>query len=209
MADDMKITKPRGERRDAAENRQRILNVAYKLFEEKGFEQVTMNEIAVEAQIGPGTLYRRYSNKNELYLDLIKDSVLLLFKDIEEYLDQNQSRPPNQRLRGILSMFIPYIEKTEQLLAGGKNPTSANQPPLPYLMSNPLYDKMHQLFVALFDEMTETKQPHPQSVFRADMLLKSIESYFFQRHIRGHSPSEILEYLCSTFISLENASREE
>lgn len=201
MANDTKGTNPRVERRDAAENRQRILNVAHRLFEQKGVENVTMNEIAVEAQIGPGTLYRRYSNKSELYQDLIKDSVLLLFKDIEEYLNQNQIKPPDQRLKGILSIFIPYIEKKEQLLTGGKNSTTANR--LPYQTQNPLYDKMHHIFVELFDEMTATKQPNPHSVFRADMLLKSIDSYFFQRDIRGHSPSEILEYLCSMFVSLQ------
>jgi len=54
------IDRARPERRDAAENRQRILNTALKLFEQNGVEQVSMNQIAAEAQIGPGTLYRRY-----------------------------------------------------------------------------------------------------------------------------------------------------
>jgi AcrR family transcriptional regulator len=46
----------RPERRDAAENRQRILNAALRLLEQNGVEQVSMNQIATEAQIGPGTL---------------------------------------------------------------------------------------------------------------------------------------------------------
>jgi len=40
------------ERRDAAENRQRILNAALRLFELNSVEQVSMNQIAIEAQIG-------------------------------------------------------------------------------------------------------------------------------------------------------------
>ncbi|MDR3601897.1 MAG: TetR/AcrR family transcriptional regulator [Desulfosporosinus sp.] len=52
-------------------------------FELNSVEQVSMNQIAIEAQIGPGTLYRRYRNKGELCLDLIKDNIDLLFEDIE------------------------------------------------------------------------------------------------------------------------------
>ena len=57
---------PRSERRDASENRQRILKAAQKLFDKYGVEQVSMNQIASEAQVGSATLYRRYSNKSEL-----------------------------------------------------------------------------------------------------------------------------------------------
>lgn len=81
------------ERRDAAENRQRILDTASGLFEQFGVEQVSMNQIASEAQIGPGTLYRRYRNKGEICLDLIKDNVVLCFEDMEGYLKENQKEP--------------------------------------------------------------------------------------------------------------------
>lgn len=54
MSNDEKIFHTRTERRDAAENRQRILDAAFKLFEQNGVEQVSMNQIATEAQIGPG-----------------------------------------------------------------------------------------------------------------------------------------------------------
>jgi len=60
---DEKPGSARAERRDAAENRQRILATAIRLFEQFGVEQVSMNQIATEAGIGPGTLYRRYRNK--------------------------------------------------------------------------------------------------------------------------------------------------
>ncbi|MFB5676606.1 TetR/AcrR family transcriptional regulator [Paenibacillus terreus] len=195
-----KQTQPRIERRDAAENRRRILIAAHKLFEKNGVAQVSMNQIAVEAQIGPGTLYRRYANKGELCLDLIKESVLQLFEDIEMYLLRNQQEPPEQRLKGILRIFMPFIEKKAQLLTGGTDSTSAKR--LPYQSQNPLYNKMHQITVGLFDEMAAVDDSSPKSLFKADMLMTaiSIDSYLFQRDVRGYSPDEFLEYLCSTFI---------
>lgn len=199
--DEKNTTHTRPERRDAAENRQRILNVALRLFEQNGVEQVSMNQIAVEAQIGPGTLYRRYRNKSELCLDLIKDNIVLLFDDIDEYLKTNRGDPPGQRFRGILRLFIRFREKRAQLLTGVEGLTSTNSFKSP--KRSPLHDELHQLFVALFDEMNASEQNHPNNVFKADILLTALskDSYLFQRNVRGYTPEIFLEQLCLTFIN--------
>jgi AcrR family transcriptional regulator len=203
MANDENTPYTRTERRDAAENRQRILNAALRLFEQNGVEQVSMNQIATEAQIGPGTLYRRYRNKGELCLDLIKDNIVLLFEDIEEYLEQNRTEPPSHRLKGLISLFIRFREKKAQLLTGVEDSPSTN--PLKSRSRSPIYHELHQLFVELFDEMTATEQTQSNSVFRADMLLTALssDSYLFQRDVRGYSPEMILEQLYSTFVSIK------
>lgn len=192
-------THARTERRDAAENRQRILDAALKLFEQKGVEQVSMNQIAIEAQIGSGTLYRRYRNKSELCLDLIKDNIVLLFEDIEAYLKQHQTDPPSQRLKGILSLFIRFREKKLQLLTGVEEAASTNG--LQSRTQNPVHNELHEIVVKLFSEMTASEQTEPNSVFRADMLLMALksDSYVFQRDVRGYSPGLFLEQLCLTF----------
>ena len=188
----------RTERRDAAENRQRILDAASKLFEAVGVEQVSMNQIAIEAKIGSGTLYRRYRNKGELCLDLIKDNVVLCFEAIDAYLEDNRTAPPNQRLRGILSLFIGFRESKAQLLKGVEEFESTNRPNSS--TQGPLYNELHHHLVQLFDEMATTEKLN--SVFRADILLAALrsEAYLFQRQVRGYSPEEILEQLWETFI---------
>lgn len=189
----------RAERRDAAENRQRILQAALRLFEQQGVEQVSMNQIATEAQIGPGTLYRRYRNKSELCLDLIRDSIDLLFDDIEAYLQQSQLEAPRQRLKGILRYFVRFREQKAQLLTGvEESPSSNRQRPR---AQSPLYDDLQQLVVNLFEEMAAHEQVPSNSVFRADLLLVALssESYLFQREVRGYSPEEIVELLVATF----------
>src|SRR3954468_15452289 len=52
-------------RRDAARNRERLLDAAGELFAEHGLE-VTLNDIAHHAGVGVGTAYRRFANKEEV-----------------------------------------------------------------------------------------------------------------------------------------------
>jgi len=193
----------RTERRDAAENRQRILDAAQKLFESNGVEQVSMNQIAIEAHIGPGTLYRRYRNKSELCLDLIKDSIVLLFDDIYAYLKEHQADSPEQRLIGILGLFIRYREKKLELLRGiEEGAPPANGQPSGKRTQSPLYQELHEIICELFGKMTASEADDPGNVFKADMLLMALksDSYLFQRERRGYSPDMFLSLLCSTFI---------
>ena len=60
-----RAAKPRELRRDAVENRRKLLASARELFAERGFE-VTLNDIAHHAGVGVGTAYRRFSNKEEV-----------------------------------------------------------------------------------------------------------------------------------------------
>ncbi|MDG0794983.1 TetR/AcrR family transcriptional regulator [Cohnella ginsengisoli] len=201
--DDKEEAAPRPERRDAAENRQRILGAALRLFDRHGAGQVSMNQIATEAQIGPGTLYRRYRNKSELCLDLMKDNIVLLFDDIEAYLETHRDGSPSLRLRGIVSLFVGFREKKNQLLAGVEESPPANRT-RPRALS-PLYGQLHEILVAQFEEMSGSAQDNAavqaNAVFKADMLLVALssESYAAQRDVRGLSPEEIVEQLGLTF----------
>jgi AcrR family transcriptional regulator len=190
----------RTERRDAAENRKRILEAAQKLFEQYGVEKVSMNQIAIEARIGPGTLYRRYKNKSELCLDLKRDNFVQFFEDIEKYLIQHHADPPGQRLKEVLRLFICLFDKNIQLLKKIEDGALSNRSNS--ITQTPVYNKMHEIIVQLLSEMTATEQNEPSNIFRADMLLYALlkgDSYIFQKDVRGYSPESFLEQLCLTF----------
>jgi AcrR family transcriptional regulator len=61
----------RRERADAARNRQRILRAAESLYRRRGFEAVTMDEVAAAAGVGKGTIYRRFGDRASLALALL------------------------------------------------------------------------------------------------------------------------------------------
>lgn len=58
-------------RRDAAENRQRLLDAAATVFTERGLD-VGVDEIARAAGVGVGTLYRRFPTKDALVSELVR-----------------------------------------------------------------------------------------------------------------------------------------
>src|SRR3954447_19788582 len=61
----MPAIRNRSLRKDAAENRERLLAAASELFAERGLD-VTLNDIAHHAGVGVGTAYRRFANKEEV-----------------------------------------------------------------------------------------------------------------------------------------------
>ena len=59
--------------RENLRQRGEILDAALRLFSEKGYHNVSMHEIAKEAEFGMGTLYKYFMNKEDLYKALIME----------------------------------------------------------------------------------------------------------------------------------------
>lgn len=69
------IDKPcRGLRKDAERNRQRVLQAARELFAARGLE-ATLNDVAHHANVGVGTVYRRFATKEELVEAIFEDGI--------------------------------------------------------------------------------------------------------------------------------------
>src|SRR5437764_350488 len=62
---------PPKERADAARNRARILDATERLFTRHGVDAVTMDQVAAEAGVGKGTLFRRFGDKAGLAVELL------------------------------------------------------------------------------------------------------------------------------------------
>ncbi len=65
--------------------RKDIIDAAKMLFFNKGYENVSMNDIAQEAEMARGTLYQYFKNKNDIYAAIAIRAALILadmFKDV-------------------------------------------------------------------------------------------------------------------------------
>jgi TetR/AcrR family transcriptional regulator len=89
------------------ERRLEILTAAIKLFADKGFDRTTVEEIAGHANIGKGTVYLYFKNKEAIYRALIEKGL----SDLERILTQSTGHGPfNQQLHAIIYNNLKYIE---------------------------------------------------------------------------------------------------
>lgn len=106
------------ERRDAADNRRRILAAARALFAAHGVDAVSMHDIARAAGVGQGTLYRRYAHKGLLCQDLLEDSLGELYRDVTAIVAAGpDAGSALTRLDRVLVRLIAYNEANAPLLA--------------------------------------------------------------------------------------------
>jgi AcrR family transcriptional regulator len=110
-------TVPR-ERADAARNRQRILEAAAALVEERGIEHVSMDDVARAACVGTGTLYRRFGDRAGLALALLDDHTRA-FQDalISGPPPLGPGAPAAERLHAFGDGFLDLLERHAHILA--------------------------------------------------------------------------------------------
>ncbi|GAA4713864.1 TetR/AcrR family transcriptional regulator [Brevibacillus fulvus] len=86
--------------------REAIIDAARGLFQEKGYQNLSMRQIAQTLQYSHGALYYHFKNKAELFYAIVKQDFSLL----DDTLDQILSRQlePSEKLRRVLLGFIEF-----------------------------------------------------------------------------------------------------
>ena len=91
--------------REKERRRQQIIVAAKRVFSDKGFNKATMEDIAKEAELSPGTLYLYFKDKDALIATLVEDSFEHLMEDLEALrTDLN----PLAFLRAIMRAYIRF-----------------------------------------------------------------------------------------------------
>jgi AcrR family transcriptional regulator len=79
--------------RERERRRQQIIVAAKRVFSERGFSKTTMEDIAREAELSPGTLYLYFKNKDELYASLSLRILQYMNIRIEDVKKETDSEP--------------------------------------------------------------------------------------------------------------------
>jgi AcrR family transcriptional regulator len=90
-------------RADARRNREQIINAARRLFVERGAD-VPMDEIAREAGVGVGTLYRRFPDREELIRAVSVENFRQLRADAKRIVDEETD--PGRALERLLRLSM-------------------------------------------------------------------------------------------------------
>jgi len=185
------------ERRDAAEHRRHILDVARRLFAERGVDDVSMHGIARAASVGQGTLYRRYAHKGALCMDLLADGVTRFQDDVRAYLSSNDARTPAlDLLDAVLGRLVAFNEENGQLLGAVVDAACGDRRTSMY--GSPLYRWAHATIQAMLESAVAAGECAPlDAPYTADAMLAAltIDLYTYQRHELGYSPERITQAL--------------
>jgi AcrR family transcriptional regulator len=138
---------PRKPRADAERNRERILEVAKEAFARDG-ANASLDDIAKQAAVGPGTLYRHFPTREELLQSVYRSELEKLAAAEKKFA---QAMPPIEALRAWLLLFVDAIA-AKQLIAPALN-TLLGDPKKVFEAS---YAKMHQAIRALVERGVES-----------------------------------------------------
>ena len=83
----VKAKKPRTQKR-ARKTRKKLKEAALNVFSEKSVGATTIEEITEKADVGKGTLYQHFSDKDEIVVTLVDEAVTHLIESIQSYDDR-------------------------------------------------------------------------------------------------------------------------
>ena len=164
-------------KREREMRRQQIMVAAKRLFSLKGFEKSTMEDIAREAELSPGTLYLYFKSKDELYASLC----LRVLRFINVKVDH------------IISEDTGYEDKQRGLLKAMKDVYAFD----PLILNNMFHlqssDTLRTLSPELLDEINALSRKALQSM--ADMFQQGISA----GHVIKRNPLALADIVWALF----------
>jgi AcrR family transcriptional regulator len=174
------------ERADARRNRERILCAAARLVDERGMDEVSMDDVAAEAGVGKGTLYRRFGDRWSLLRALIEEPE----RDFQEAVIRGEpplgpGAPPVERLHAFGAGLLQLLVVHARFIRGTEGVPSGR-----YL--HPVY-AFYRLHVGML--LREILGEGPRTEYLVDSLLAPLaaEPFLYQRDVLGMSLEEMAD----------------
>lgn len=181
-------------RRDARANRQRLLEVAKRLFAEHGVAPTTMKQLALAAGVGKGTLYRHFADKGELCRALIQEDVAAFQARVGALIADGRQEPSALARLEILINERIRLTETHLPLFAAMEAVSAGAPPQGKSSRGPFTAWTHRQIVRLLNEaVVQGEVPPLDAAFVADAILATLSPahFTYQRQECGYSIERI------------------
>lgn len=100
---------PKGERK-----RQQLLSASRSVFEEKGYFETRIVDIVERSQVALGSVYRYFSNKDDLLLALLEDVTAELYQSTQGVWEQGQD--PLTNLERTTASYLAAFQRNRRLI---------------------------------------------------------------------------------------------
>ena len=168
--------------------RERLAEAAFALFDERGYEQTTVDDITERAGLGRTTFFRHYRSKDDV-----------IFPDHDRMLAQLAERLRTSGHRTALAavsdavrlVLLHYLEEGD--LARRRYALTSSVPPLRdrEIATVARYQRLFREFIA--EWMASTAEPDP---LRAELMAAAVvaaHNHVLRRWLRGESPDPVRE----------------
>jgi AcrR family transcriptional regulator len=131
------------------DRRSRLIETAIRLFSERPYEEVSVEDIAADAGVATGLLYYHFTDKQGLYAAGLE----LLAQQLKEHIDAagGGDAPPLQRLMAGLDARLAFVEEHptgyRELLAG-----AASQPKVAAIIERERHERLQLMVEGLFPD---------------------------------------------------------
>jgi AcrR family transcriptional regulator len=157
----------RAPRADAARNAARILEACDRLFSERGVENVSMDDIAAEAGVGKGTLFRRFGDRAGLARALIGERDRLFQEElIRGEPPLGPGAPARDRMIAFVAGFARLLDRHGELIRVAE----ANAP---------ADDAVYRFYRTHLRLLVQEADPEADSEFIADALMAMLTARAF------------------------------
>ncbi|MBI5207723.1 MAG: TetR/AcrR family transcriptional regulator [Candidatus Firestonebacteria bacterium] len=94
------------------QKRRAILKSALNIFSSKGYHNTVIDDIAIQADLGKGTIYRYYKNKQSLFLAVIESNLDEIKRLILSAMSSKES-DVIKNMRKYIEIYLKYFEKNK------------------------------------------------------------------------------------------------
>jgi AcrR family transcriptional regulator len=168
--------------------RERLAEAAFALFDERGYEQTTIDDITDRAGLGRTTFFRHYRSKEEV---IFPDHDRLLDQIRERLLTSSHSTALVAVSDAVRLVLLHYLEEGD--IARRRYALTSTVPALRdrEIASVARYQRLFREFIA--DWMARATQP---ASLRAELMAAAVvaaHNHVLRRWLRGESPDPVAE----------------
>lgn len=178
------------------ETKLHILKIAFKLFLQKNFKEVTMQDIVKETGLSKGAFYHYFESKEQLFLEVV--STFYLADEITNYEALDKSSFKNFYLSYIVHLenFVGYLKNLVDVKEDDHNNINYFTLIFDALNRFPDFQKKikesHAKELAIWQETIEKAQKNQEisslmpSLYTAKMFIYTIDSTFMHSILEGN-----------------------
>ena len=177
------------ERRDAAENRRRILEAARDLLKTRPIQDICMDELARTAGVGKGTLYRRFADRASLCRALLGDEALRIQEAVLQDFELPPGAPWVMRVEHLLSALLDFTIDHGSLLSEAR----AFERHGPEGYAHPAHTWQREALARYLSHAIQAREISPlDPILTAEFVLAALDPDLWAFHLReGRTRTEL------------------